>query len=75
MLLDPDWLIELSTQLRNTRSIALGGEFRKYLKEDDASDQEMIGEAETLKENEGGIFFGWRERLERYQQRSVNKAN
>jgi hypothetical protein len=73
MLLDPDWLIELSTQLRNTRSIALGGEFRKYLKEDDASDQEMIGDAETLKENEGGIFFGWRERLERYQKRAVNK--
>lgn len=73
MLLDPDWLIELSTQLRNSRSIAIGGEFKKYLKEDDGSDQELIGEAETLKENDGGIFFGWRERLERYQQRTVNK--
>lgn len=73
MLLDHEWLIELSTQLRNSRSIALGGEFKKYLKEDDATDQEMIGDAETLKENEGGIFFGWRERLERYQKRAVNK--
>jgi len=73
MLLDPEWLIELSTQLRNTRSIALGGEFKKYMKEDEPTNQELIGEAETLKENEGGIFFGWRERLERYQQRAVNK--
>ena len=43
------------------------------MKEDEPTNQELIGEAETLKENEGGIFFGWRERLERYQQRAVNK--
>lgn len=69
MLLDPDWLIELSTQLRNSRSITLGGEFKKYLSEDEPTNQELIGEAETLKENEGGVFFGWRERLERYQRK------
>jgi plasmid rolling circle replication initiator protein Rep len=68
MLLDPEWLIELSTQLRNSRSISLGGEFKKYLKEGDEDDnQELIGEAETFKENDGGIFFGWRERFDRYQ--------
>lgn len=67
MLLDPDWLIELSTQLKNSRSIALGGEFKKYLSDDEPTDQELIGESETLKDNEGGIFFGWRERVERYQ--------
>lgn len=66
MLLDPEWLIELSTQLRKTRSIALGGELRKYLSEDEPTNQELIGEAETLKENDGGVWFGWRERLERY---------
>jgi hypothetical protein len=66
MLLDPDWLIELSTQLKNTRSIALGGELKKYLKDgDEDSNQELIGETEN--ENDGGVFFGWRERLERYQ--------
>lgn len=67
MLFDPEWLIELSTQLRNTRSIALGGELRKYLSEDEPTNQELIGEAETLQENDGGVWFGWRERLERYQ--------
>lgn len=72
MLLDPEWLIELSTQLRNTRSIALGGEFKKYLKEgDEESNQELIGEDETHKENDGGVWFGWRERLERYQLESA----
>jgi plasmid rolling circle replication initiator protein Rep len=70
MLLDPDWLIELSTQLRNSRSISLGGEFKKYLSEDEPTQQELIGESESLKENDGGIIFGWRERLERYQRNS-----
>jgi plasmid rolling circle replication initiator protein Rep len=75
MLLDPDWLIELSTQLRNSRSIALGGEFKKYLKDDDGTNQELIGEAETLKDNAGGVFFGWRERLERYQRNLKTKTS
>lgn len=70
MLLDAEWLIELATQLRNSRSIALGGEFKKYLSEEEPTDQELIGESETLQENEGGVFFGWRERLERYQRKA-----
>lgn len=70
MLLDPDWLIELSTQLRNSRSIALGGEFKNYMKDGDEDDnQDLIGD-ESAHENEGGIFFGWRERLERYQRKT-----
>jgi plasmid rolling circle replication initiator protein Rep len=72
MLLDPEWLIELSTQLKNSRAVALGGEFKKYLSEDEPTNQELIGEAEKNQENDGGVFFGWRERLERYQ-RVVNK--
>lgn len=70
MLLDPDWLIELSTQLRRSRSIALGGEFKNYMKEgDEDDDQELVGD-DSAHANEGGIFFGWRERLERYQRKS-----
>jgi hypothetical protein len=72
MLLDPEWLIELSTQLKNSRAVALGGEFKKYLSEDEPTQQELVGESEKNQENDGGVFFGWRERLERYQ-RVVNK--
>jgi len=67
MLADPFWLIELSTQLKNSRAVALGGEFRKYLKEDDGDNQELIGESESLSENDGGIHFGWRDKVKRYQ--------
>jgi plasmid rolling circle replication initiator protein Rep len=67
MTLDPEWLIELSTQLKNSRAVALGGEFKQYLSDDEPTTQELVGESENLQENDGGIFFGWRERLERYQ--------
>ena len=67
MLLDPEWLIELSTQLKNSRAVALGGEFKKYLSEDEPTQQELVGESDKNQENDGGVFFGWRERLERYQ--------
>jgi plasmid rolling circle replication initiator protein Rep len=67
MLLDHEWLIELSTQLKNTRAVALGGEFKKYLSEDEPTQQELVGESEKNQKNDGGVFFGWRERLGRYQ--------
>jgi plasmid rolling circle replication initiator protein Rep len=66
MLSNSDWLIELSTQLRNIRSIALGGEFKNYLSDAEPTNDELVAESET--EN-GGVFFGWRERIERYQRR------
>ena len=71
MTLDPEWLIELSTQLRNSRAVALGGEFKQYLSDDEPTTQELVGESENKQENDGGIWFGWRERLERYQLKSV----
>lgn len=68
MLADPDWLIELSTQLKNSRAVAIGGEFRKYLKGgDEDSNQELIAENDALNENNGGVHFGWRDKLNKYQ--------
>lgn len=63
MLADPLWLIELSSQLRNARSVALGGEFRRYLTEDEPENL-VTEESDAL--NPGGVHFGWRERAQRY---------
>lgn len=69
MLADPDWLLELSSQLRNARAVALGGLFKRYMKDgDEESEQELLNPAdENLQENPGGVYFGWREHLARYQ--------
>ena len=63
MLADPLWLIELSTQLKNSKAVALGGEFRRYLSEDEPENL-VTEESDTL--NAGGVHFGWRERSQRY---------
>jgi plasmid rolling circle replication initiator protein Rep len=57
---DKQWLIKLTTQLRHTRAIALGGEFKKYL-----SEKETENELKEEKED-SDICFGWREHSARY---------
>lgn len=67
MLADVEWLHELADQLRNCRQIALGGMFKQYLTEEEpeslVSTESMVPGTD---ENIGGIFFGWRERYDRY---------
>lgn len=62
MIDDPDWILEMSDQISNSRAIALGGIFRKYLKEDkEEGNQDLItDDGEIVSNNEGGEFFYWR---------------
>ena len=66
MLADPLWLIELSSQLKNTRAVALGGELRRYLSEDEPEDL-VNDDKESDTMNSGGVHFGWREQAQRYR--------
>lgn len=62
---DRQWLEELTRQLHNSRAIALGGVFKKYMSESDPED--LIGEdvsAELVEEL--SLRFGWRENVQRY---------
>lgn len=60
MIADPDWLLELSDQLRNSRAVALGGILREYLSEQEP--ENLVSEdEESTKANPGGVHFGWRE--------------
>lgn len=74
MLVDADWLLEMADQLRNCRQIALGGIFKEYLKEEEPKN--LVDEDEKArKENPGGVYFGWRERYNRYvRDKSRNTA-
>jgi hypothetical protein len=68
MLADPLWLIELSSQLKNSRAVALGGELRKYLSDEEP--ENLISEdGESITSNPGGVSFGWREQAKRYQRK------
>jgi plasmid rolling circle replication initiator protein Rep len=68
MVASPTWLLELSDQLHKMRAVTVGGQFKEYLRDDEGeSDQDLVAETDTISENEGGIYFGWRESSKRYQ--------
>lgn len=72
MLADPDWLLELSTQLRNARAVALGGELRKYL--EDKEPEDLVSDGEVTEPDSGQmISFGWREQVKRYRRTQANR--
>jgi plasmid rolling circle replication initiator protein Rep len=75
MLSDPAWLLELSSQLRNSRAVAIGGEFRKYFDDEDPEGLITEGQPDQV-ENHGGLLFGWRERasVPQYARRKAQEA-
>lgn len=65
LVADQEWLLEVTDQLHKTRAVAIGGEFKNYLVEDEPED--LIGESEKIDELlESSITFGWREMRKRY---------
>ena len=69
---DVDFLLAITAQLHKTRSIAIGGVLRSFLKEE--SEKDDLVNIEEQKEldveiiNESiKLYFGWREKLERYK--------
>lgn len=63
MVDDASWFYEVAKQLHNTRAVGLGGVFKQYFSVDDG---DMVLESKNL-ENWGGIHFGFRRDVKRYQ--------
>ena len=70
MVKQASWLLTMVEQMRNVRAVALGGIFKEFLKETE-TEQDLIEASETDVEkvvtNEGGIHFGFRSDVKRYQ--------
>ena len=75
---NPEWLSELTNQLHKTKAVTIGGVLRGFLK-DEKDDDDLIHVEESiiLDEEDTGvhIFFGWRERVERYVQKRESILN
>jgi len=71
MVKEKSWLLEMANQMRNVRSVALGGIFKKFLKETDDDMQDLITASETEADkaikNEGGVHFVYVGKIKRYQ--------
>jgi hypothetical protein len=67
---DQQWLLQLTKQLENTRAIALGGVFKKYLSEaqlENPSNDDLLGKkGDDDDVSSSRVYFGWREMVQRY---------
>jgi len=67
LVLDADWLKELTNQLHKTRAISIAGEFKKYLSEEEPEDLIKGEDSEiNIDEVESTLSFGWRETVKKY---------
>lgn len=70
LVVDADWLIEITKQLHKTRAVSVGGCLRKLIKEESDNDDLInIDDDETPKEAVSEIIlsFGWQETKRRYK--------
>lgn len=62
---DQQWLLHVTQQLENTRAIALGGVFKKYLSEDDPED--LVGKSKEPEDiSASSVWYKWQKIAQRY---------
>jgi hypothetical protein len=71
--LDPQWLIDLTSQMANIKGVTVGGVFKEYINEDEPSNfihSEDESEDEDLSQYPQW-WFGWREKVKHYQRDKI----
>lgn len=67
---DPNWLLEVTKQLHNTRAVGVGGCLRDFLREE-SDDEDLIHvdpeNEEELSKSDYSFLFGWREKSKKYK--------
>lgn len=69
LAIDSNWLSQLTSQLNGTKAVSVGGELKRFLREEkDNDDLVHIDEngITTDDEKDPSIWFGWREAIKHY---------
>lgn len=66
LIADRDWLITVTRQLHKTRAVAVGGLLKDFIREEEPEDLIHTDEEAEIEETFSTLYFGWRERLEKY---------
>jgi plasmid rolling circle replication initiator protein Rep len=72
---DGDWLYAITQQLHNTRAVAIGGNLRGYLKDEEPEDLINTDEPELDVESDEGtikLIFDWASEVKRYAKKLDN---
>lgn len=68
LVADREWLAELTRQMHKTRAVAVGGELRQFLSEDEPEDLINVDETNLEEPTEGArhVRFGYNHKRKRY---------
>ena len=69
MIVEKDWLVEMTTQLNGTKHVVLGGLIKSYVNYKEPSEEDILkGSDDDIEgiEQEDLIFFYWHKRLKDY---------
>src|SRR5215510_12492394 len=67
MVRDHDWFLTLTDQLHHTRSVAIGGILKRYIRERETETM-LSGPGEEPTENATNkVFFGWKQSVRKYR--------
>ncbi len=69
MVVDDEWLLEMTKQVHKKRFMASGGVLKDVLRPDDESDEDLVLSGDKSVEDDNGtrLEFSWRERDRRYR--------
>lgn len=67
MIADREWFLELTRQMHKLRAIATGGVLKEYLRELEQEPEDLIGEGDSLEDDSGSLYFGWKRREKKYK--------
>lgn len=68
LVADREWFLELTRQLQKTRSVAVGGILRKYLRDLESAKEDLKDEVDSVVDEES-LFFQWKGKLKKYKER------
>lgn len=67
MTKDRDWFLEMTKQMHKMKCVTTGGVLKEYLKNLEREPEDLIGEGEEDRPDEGHLYFGWRYKQKKYR--------
>ena len=69
LIADQEWFLELTRQMHKSRTIAVGGILKNYLRELELEPEDLIGKDENDKDevDEGHLYFRWKPERKKYK--------
>lgn len=67
MVRDHDWFLTLTDQLHHTRSVAIGGILKRYIKEREQETLTSEPGEEPAEDDKEKLYFGWKQQLRKYR--------